>query len=229
MKNLITSVVLIIIGLFSIKAQTGSIPDYEVFMRELGSSKVRVSESTATYKGSPYLFAVEDASIIRSDKEVVKDLKIRYNAYEDQVEIDKDGQYYIVPKEDIFSELKLGDKILELKAYTSTAKKKTGYFVTEIKGKLTLYSQYRVILNEPEEPGAFKDAKPAEFIKKQPKAFIACENGDLMSIKNKNDFLELAPDHQKELGSFIKTNKIKFKKLESIRLLVDYYNSLNNK
>ncbi|MCG8581820.1 MAG: hypothetical protein MI866_17980 [Bacteroidales bacterium] len=227
MKKIASLIAFMSIGILSITAQIGSIPDYEAFMRELETTKMKVTGSESLYEGSPYLFEVEEsASVYHDGKEVVKNLTMRYNAYKDQVEVKKEDQYYVVPKEDIFSEIQLGEFNIVLKTYISTSKKKLGYFLSEAKGKLNLYSQHRVILNEPEEPGAFKEAKPAEFVKKQPVSFILCEDNVLRGVKNKNNFLDLVPDHQKELATFIKKNKIKFRKPESVKQLVEYYNSL---
>ena len=210
-----------------VNAQTGSIPDYDTFWTELQSSKVKALNEKESYQGSPYLFEIEGkACILKGDSPVIDGLTMRYNAYKDQVEFEKNKQYFIVPKEDVFSSIQLGDKNIELKVYQQSSKKKRGYFVPKVKGKINLYARYKVILNEPEEPGAFKDAKPAAFHAKPPIAYIDFGNGVLLKIDSKKELLKRLPDHTKELSTFIKENKTKFRKVDEVTELIKFYNTL---
>ena len=89
-----------------------------------------------------------------------------------------------------------------------------------------MYEQFVVTYKQPEEAGAYKDPEPAKFIRKPNVYFIRIGQDAALKVGSKKDLINLFPEHQKELADFIKKNKIKTTKVESLRKLVQYYNSL---
>ena len=57
-------------------------------------------------------------------------------------------------------------------------------------------------------------------------AFVTFGEDHLIPVYNKKLFIELIPDKQEEMAQYIKKNKTKFKKPDSVKQLVEYYNSL---
>lgn len=65
-----------------------------------------------------------------------------------------------------------------------------------------------------------------EFTRKSDDYFIRVGKEPAVLISRKKDLEEVFPDHQKEIRSFIKKNKVKPNKPERMAELVQYYNSL---
>ncbi|WP_430814104.1 hypothetical protein [Carboxylicivirga sp. RSCT41] len=231
MRKLISLTILSVFG-FLANAQEYSnnyigSPEFNNFWDDLKYRKQIEGEKELEYEGNPYLFETENAKLRLNTGQEVKNLTLRYNVYNDQMEIKKDQSYYLIPKEKVFSHLILDEHHFHLKVFKINNKKRTGYFESIVSDSLcSLYVKHNVFLKEASEPKPYQDAKLPTFVSKPYDLFITFNDGLLLPIKNKKDFLELVPKHQKELTAFIKKNNTKFKKSESVRQLVEYYNSL---
>ncbi|MCU4155933.1 hypothetical protein J1N10_08090 [Carboxylicivirga sp. A043] len=224
-----TSLIFLVLLLpFAIDAQDYlASPEFNKFWRDVEQSHFIEGKEEANYSGTPYLFESNFSSILLQDGHIIDSLTIRYNVYNDRMEIKKGENFYAIPKEKLFPHIVLEDRHFYLKIFKETSKRQIGYFESIVNDSLcSLYLRHNVFLQEASEPKPFQDAKPATFKSKPADLFITFDAEVLLLIKNKNDFLDITPDHQKELAAFIKTNKIKFKKPESVKLLVEYYNAL---
>ena len=202
-------------------------PEFNKFWQNLDHLRMINETEAKTYKGSPYLFENDQSAVTLKNGQTIDKLTLRYNVYNDEMEIKKGEQYYTIPKEKLFPKIKLGDHAFELRIYKVLSKKQLGYFEVLVSDSVcSLFVRHNVFLSQAQEPKPYQEAKPAEFKSKMPDTYIAVNGEVLMQVKGKNEFLELMPDHTKALTAFIKTNKIKFKKPESVKKLVEYYNSL---
>ncbi|TRX72485.1 hypothetical protein [Carboxylicivirga sp. M1479] len=226
MKNYILVLVLLLAPVL-VMSQDLLHPAFRQLMQDVENKQMVAGYQNSDYSGSPYLFDTNTASIALEDNQKIEGLTMRYNVYKDVMEIAKGEQYYQLPQEKIFANISLEEHLFCLKVYESSGKKKTGYFETLLNGQTaSLYMQYNIFLIEAQESKGYIEAKKPEFKSNPPKLFVEFDDGVLHYIKSKNDFLELAPKYQEELASFIKKNKVKFKKSESVKKLVEYYNSL---
>lgn len=201
--------------------------EFTKFWRNLDHLKSLEAEESVNYKGSPYLFESENAVLTINDNQLIEGLTLRYNVYNDRMEIKKDELFYNVPREKFIKSIMLDQHLFKLQVYQAGNKKKTAYLEVLVEDSLcSLFLKYNVNLNEAEEPKPYQEAKLAEFKKAQPDLFVSFNRDILKQIDNKKEFLELAPEHKNQLTNFIKKNKTKFKKPESVKQLVEYYNTL---
>ncbi|MBR8537456.1 hypothetical protein KDU71_17945 [Carboxylicivirga sediminis] len=202
-------------------------PEFNNFWRNLENIKMLEGEQPVEYKGSPYIYESEEAFITLENGQQIKPLILRYNVHDDVMEIKKDERYYTIPKQKEFPLFTLGEHSFGLKVYQLINKKQIGYFeALVVDSGCSLYLKHKVFLQAAEEPKPFQDAKPAEFKNRAPDLYLSINDGVLQVVSNKNDLIDMLPDHQQELSSFIKKNKIKFRKPESVKEVVEYYNSL---
>lgn len=202
-------------------------PEFNKFWQNVKQIELIEGKDDVAYKGSPYLFENDHAALELNNGQVVNELTIRYNVYNDEMEIKKGEHYYTIPKEKLFPRITLGEHHFYLKVYKASGSKQNGYFESVVNDSLcSLFIRHNIFLQPASEPKAYQDAKPATFKSKPVDLYISFNNEVLLPVKNKNDFIDLAPHHQKTLATYIKKNKIKFKKAESVKLLVQYYHSL---
>lgn len=201
--------------------------EFMLLWRDLENKQIATGLQHGEYEGTPYLFESNEASVILNSGQEINDLTIRYNVYDDQMEIKKGSHYYVIPKEKVFEGFTLFEHDFLLKPFNYGNNKGTGYFEpVVIDGNCSLYLKHDIYLKKAEQSKGYKEAQAAKFVSNPPKIYVSLNNSTLDLVNNKKDFMNLIADHQKELESFIKKNKIKFRKPESVRQLVEYYNAL---
>lgn len=181
----------------------------------------------SNYKGTPYM-EVDDKSctLVLENSQSLKGLTIRYNIYNDQMEIEREGIYYIIPKQKEFSSFKLDNHLFKYLIYTDNGATTTGNLEVLIEGTCSLYRKYRITLLDPQPARPYHDPKPATFKSKAPEFFFAVGDDQIVKLTSSKDFIELLPEHQDKIAQFIKKNKLKFRKQEDIVKVVEYFNSL---
>uniref|UniRef100_UPI0032165D9A hypothetical protein n=1 Tax=uncultured Draconibacterium sp. TaxID=1573823 RepID=UPI0032165D9A len=179
-------------------------------------------------EGSPYLnddFIT--GSVYTTSKFQYQNIPLRYNIFNDNMEFrTPDNQVLAIASPEIIERVEFGEYKMKYLPYLTAKKIKRGFFKELISGNVSLYAKPDIMYKKPEEPGAYKDAQPAKFIKKPDIYFIRLEQEAAQKINNKNELLQFFPQHQKEVAAFVKRNKIKTTKEESLVKLVNYYNSL---
>ncbi|MCT4646531.1 MAG: hypothetical protein N4A74_16195 [Carboxylicivirga sp.] len=202
-------------------------PEFRKFWQNLDHLKSLESDDAVNYKGSPYIYESEKASLSLSNNEQIKGLTLRYNIYNDRMEIKKDQQFYNVPREAFIKSILLDGHLFKLIIYRSGNKKKTTYCEVMVEDSLcSLYLKHKIILKQAEDPKPYQDAKPPEFKRVNPLLYISIHQKPAVLVASKNDFIDLMPNHKAEIARYIKKNKVKFKKPDSVKQLVEYYNSL---
>ncbi|MCU4155931.1 hypothetical protein J1N10_08080 [Carboxylicivirga sp. A043] len=203
-------------------------PQFEEFWMDFKGQEIIDGVQSVNYKGSPHIFETTSASVYLDERKKIEGLTIRYNVYNDLMEIKKGEKFYNIPKERLVPKIQLDDHLFVLRSFKLSKNKEIGYFESlfEEEGKCSLFLKHKVILKEGEEPKPFQEARPPEFKKHAPTTFMTFGEGYLVPVYNKNDFIRLIPKHHNEIAQYLKRNKIKFRKPESVKELVEYYNSL---
>jgi hypothetical protein len=230
MKKQLTFAILLFLPLILSAQEYLSSPEFNRFWQDVEQTKFIEGAAEVKYNGTPYLFECNNASIGLKNGQVINNLTIRYNIYNDEMEIKKGQHYYSIPKEKHFPNFILEEHHFHLKVFKESSKKQIGYFESIVVDSIcSLYLRHNIFLQEASEPKPYQEAKPPTFKIKPTILYVSFDEKELYAVKNKSDFLELAPKYQEELTAFIKKNKTKFKKTDSVKQLVDYYNSIEKK
>ena len=179
-------------------------------------------------KGSPYLNnEFVTGTIYTTTKQKFVDVPLRYNIFNDQMEFKTpENQIMAMAIPEIVETVELGGYKMVYIPYSNAKKIRQGFFRVEVEGDASLYSRSEIVFKKAEKSGAYKEAEPPKFINKPDSYYIRIGMEQAKKVVNKKELLEMFPDHQNEIATFIKKNKIKTGKPESLIKLVQYYNSL---
>lgn len=156
------------------------------------------------------------------------DLKahLRYNIFEDEMEFVRENSIYYLVKDVgrkvYFEDSKSTYKVLRYNG-------KLQYFKVLITGNFVLLARHRVRYVEPRpaESGYDKD-RPAKYLRLKDEIYLGRDQQVITKLSGikKSDFLELFGSRSQEIKSFLKKNKLSFKKVDDLEKIIGYYNTL---
>lgn len=179
-------------------------------------------------KGSPYLQDdFVQGTVFTISKQQFVDIPLRYNIYNDQMEFKTpDNKVQAMAAPETVEKIQYNDVEMIYTPFSNVKKIRKGFFTVMEKGNASLLSRSEVVFKEAEEPGAYKEAEPARFQRKADSYYIKVGEAQAKKINSKKELVNLFPENKNEITSFIKKNKVKHTKPESLIALVKYYNSL---
>lgn len=230
-KVVLTTFILFAIGLYS-SAQTNyelakSLDFFKSHKMQSGDWMQAITESDI--EGSPYLHnEFIKGSIYTYQRMQFNDIPLRFNIYTGNLEFKTpEDQILALAAPEIVEKAVFGDYTLSYIPYTITQKKiKKGFFKLIEEGAVSLYAKPDIVYQKPKEAAAYADAEPAKFLKRGDMYFLRIEKDAAVKFDSKKELLALFPEHKEELTTFIKKNKVKVNKVESLKKLVNFYNSL---
>ena len=179
-------------------------------------------------EGSPYLEdEFKNGIIFTASKMQFVDIPLRYNIFNDNLEFktpEEKIQELAAPE--IVEKAVFGDIQMVYIPYSDLKKIKRGFFVVVEEGNASLFEKPVITYVKPTKPGAYQEAESAKFIRKSDAYYIRIGKEQAKKVGNKKEVVEIFPDHQSEISTFIKKNKIKTNNQESLLKLVKYYNSI---
>jgi len=156
---------------------------------------------------------------------------MRYNAYEDVLEVDRAGKhYYFSPKKLNYPITFIGsNKTYQAFSYDVNKTTSNGFFVVLNKGK-NIYLLLKEKINFYEEKKAESELnkyKPPTLKSAPDTFFIGYINNKAVKLpRKKKSFLKLFSSKSKDVENYIYKNKLSFKKKEDLIEIFEYYNSL---
>lgn len=191
-----------------------------------GEWKTTLSESDI--EGSPYLNdEFISGTIYTTSKQKFIDIPLRYNIYNDALEFKTaEEQIQEMATPEILESAEFGDYTMVYSPYSINKKVHHGFFQVVVSGETSLYLRNNILFKKAEKPAAYKEAVPAQFYKKPDTYFIKVGTAEAKKVNNKKELIDIFPDHQNEISSYLKKNKIKTNNPEMLIKLVEYYNSL---
>jgi len=201
-------------------------PDFTEFYNKTEFIKT-LSKPEYTYSGSPYLSDefIPGEIYLRNGK-VYHNIPLRYNIYNDLIEFEAEEKSFTINEKADYTKIIIGNNVFVMISYTYGGGVKKGNLEVITDGNYRLLKKHGVDLEPPELPGAYKDAKLANFRELKPEYFLSVSGGGGQFFNNANSFEKICGCDTEELNSFIKKNKIKFNKEASLIELIEY---LNNK
>ncbi|WP_303918317.1 hypothetical protein [Draconibacterium sediminis] len=231
MKKYISLFVILFISSAGLYAQSiydlrNAIDFFEANKISKGEYRTRLTESDI--EGSPYLNdEFTTGTIYTYQKIQYNDIPLRYNIFNDEMEFQTpDKQILAIAAPEIVEKAVVGENTFSNIPYKLGNKVKRAYFILLSEGKLSLYARPEVLYQKPKEAAAYKEPEPAKFIKRPDTYYLRLNEQPAVKIESKKDLENFFTDHQSQLESFIKKNKIKPGKADKMMELVEYYNSL---
>jgi hypothetical protein len=178
------------------------------------------------FGGSPYLNAgFVSGTITRDDGATYSSIPLRYNVYDDQIEFkQQDGMVLYIANPEQYKEIEIdGDKYIYLQLMDGK-RKVQGYYELLEDGKIQLLKKHAVTMKDAEPAKPYVDPVPASFVSK-PVAYFLLKEGEISEITNEKNLLETCGNSEK-IQAFIKENKLKMRKEEDLKKIVNFSNSL---
>ncbi len=165
--------------------------------------------------------------LINSDKTYL----MRYNAYMDEIEFEKDGKLFYLTKAYNFSIIfESLNKIYQVFSYQENNRTKDGYFVALSKGdNISLLLQEKIkYFDEVKARSGYTKDKPAALKRIKDKLYIGYNNKTASELPiKKNELLKLFSSKSADIEVYAKKNNLDFRKNEDLIQMFNYYNTLN--
>jgi hypothetical protein len=177
--------------------------------------------------GSPYLNDdFINGTVFTTSKLQYVDIPLRYNIFNDDIEFrTNEDKVMAMATPEIIERVTFGEYEMVYAPFAVQKKIRRGFFKLVITGKISLYARPEILYQQPEEPGAYKEAKPAKFVNKPDTYYLRNGLNEAIKVDKKNDVIDFFPEHNNEVAAYIKKNKIKTNKEVDLKELVEYYNS----
>jgi hypothetical protein len=179
-------------------------------------------------KGFPYLdSAYKVGTILTSDNVLYKDVPLRFNCFDGVMEFKKDKDSYELKPEEKIKKVEFGGQTFEYLDYESD---KGGinksFFKVLTEGKASLCVKFSVKFYEAEPQQGFADPKPARFDDFSETYYISINNSAAKRISNNKKFTDIFAEKKKDVDAFISKQKLSLKKVDDLKKIAAYYNSL---
>jgi len=188
--------------------------------------------SNNNYEGSPYINREFEPAKISVLEDIV--CYVRYNAVNEEIEVQGTNEKaYALNKyrKDIKVEFISPKKIYQNFIYLNeNGEKSFAYFVhiSNSNSNIKLLKKENIkFFKERVAITTYDTPKPAKFERLEDKYFIKINDQNVILLpKNKKKLAELFPDHEKEVLSFIKKERLKLNKEEDLTKLFNFLNQL---
>ncbi len=154
---------------------------------------------------------------------------LRYNAYKDEMEFEKDNDIHYLVKTDssevYFLNSKKRYKFLEHKFNDEIT---NGYLaVISENEKISLYKKERIkLIPKVYAANSYKSDVPAHFEIQKDAFFIKKENSIIAFPNSKKELIRMFPDKEKQIVDFLKTNGLSFSKESDLITIVTFLNTI---
>ena len=178
-------------------------------------------------KGSHYF---QDSFLYAFVDDMEKPFKMRYNAFFDEMEFERDGVTYDLDKEQ-YKSVNFDDinKKYVLVNYQDGNENKRGFLV-ELVGsqKTSLFKSEKIIFVEGKKAtSGFGVDTPSEYKPDKEKYFLKLADGSIVSAPgSKNKFFQLFQGKEKDIEKFMKENKTSLSNEKDLKKLVEFINTL---
>jgi hypothetical protein len=153
---------------------------------------------------------------------------MRYDAHNDEMEFEKDGVAYHLPKDKFYRiNFTTNNKTYELFIDNQTNTK--GFYVVLNQGsKISLLvKEYIKFYEEKPTKGPIEPYQPPRYKRSSDKLYIGYANNTALELtKKKKDFFALFGDNSKTMQTYVKENKLNIKKQKDLIQIFEHYNTL---
>lgn len=186
-------------------------------------------------QGSQYYDETFKLSFIKYfNKRLAKDGYMRYNAFTDEIEL-SDTPYAESSDTSLLKDKDLvpvisGETFIYIPHRLKDGRAIIGYLIEIFNGnKYKLYEKRnKVFMEEKKARTSLENTFPPRYVSKIDYYISSSGQTPILIPSRKKDFLSLFAENQSLINYFIRNNKIKINKLESILEVIKYAESINN-
>ncbi len=195
----------------------------------LKSTTLYVTDSYGDVYGNPYVDEeFKEGEILFKDSSIYRGISMRLNHNNDQIEFQQDGQILAIPNPEDLISVSFGNHLFTFERYTKGKKVLRSFFEVLVSGKTNLlYRRESIIKREQLPPTEMSGKNYRDYFRTVEDYYIKKEGEPAFLVyKTPKSILKALPDKKIELQQYIDQNKLKIKKEEDMKALVEYYNSI---
>ena len=149
---------------------------------------------------------------------------LRYNIHEDQMEFVKDESVYYLKKE-VGRKVRFADNT---KYAVYDLEGEPHFFLVHQEGKNLLLAKQIVKFVEAREPNSGYDrGTPPDYKRRKDELYIALDGSNLQLVpRKKKTFYSFFGSNESAVKTYMKKNKLGYKKVEDLKKVVEYLNTL---
>jgi hypothetical protein len=183
--------------------------------------------SIKEFEGSPFQNEKFVGGQVFTSEKKYTAVPLRYNIFNDQMEFRQNDLTYALYPGDRILKVILGDETYVVEKYEIRGKMDYGYMTRLDSGKLTILAKKVVRFTDKQEAGALESAnKPAKFTRAADIYYYKIGSDEIMKAGTLKNFIESLPDHQPEVTSYAKKEKLSTRNADDLKKLAAYYNGL---
>jgi hypothetical protein len=183
--------------------------------RDIGNSMAKINQQQfdqgvkridkKQIEGSPYLDKeFKPALIIKTDHSEIRNMALRYNAYENTMEFKQKETVLFIVDPVTISEIIFEDRTFVYAMYKAAGKTRLSYFQLLTEGKYQLLKKYNIAFKGPES----KSDTPAQFISQQPAYYLRYKSGMAHLISSRKKMIRALQPISNEMVDFIQQERI---------------------
>lgn len=179
------------------------------------------------FEGSPFMNEQFVTGQVFTTGKKFTAVPLRYNIFNDQMEFKQNDLTYALYPGDRILKVILGDETYSVEKYEIRGKTDYGYMTRLDSGKLTVLAKKVVRFTDKQEAKALESSNtPAKFTRAADIYYYKIGTGEIMKAGTLKNLIESLPDHQEEVTSYAKKEKLSTKNAEDLKKLAVYYNGL---
>jgi hypothetical protein len=204
------------------------------FIDDSNFNKLYSNVDLSKIEGSPYMNnEFQLGKVYNRITKNVSNFLLRYNIYNDEIQIkvnDNNTSRVLIKSNDYF--VIFNNSQIFYEKYLVNNKIETGYFILKYTGKsLRLFEKKNKIFQDAKpSKDSFHNSIPAKF-KDNSSYYIKSINDEILHpvSSSKKAVLDNFPNHEKELKTYIKSEKINLKDENDLKKLLTYYDMILTK
>ncbi|PCH75773.1 MAG: hypothetical protein COB98_08170 [Flavobacteriaceae bacterium] len=220
---------LLLLGLFFVSMVHSQFASVGEQYNRFDSTIKTFDHSKEPTDGSPYVFKEFNPAKISLLKEVCL---VNFDAYSNKMEIDKQGRIYCLPTNNFNYDIHFinSKKTYQLFNYEVNKEMKPGFFLVLIKNnKRYLLKKERIRkFDAKKATNGYNASRPITFKRLKAIYYTCFENNKALKIPSKKKHFLLLFNQQKDrIATYMKQQKLNYKKEEDLLQIFKYYNRIN--
>lgn len=217
---------------FRVNGQVGNPPELNGVMFEVAKSKSLEKDkkgknlSEKDIAGSPYLDKqFHESTIIKTNGVKIKDMPLRFNIYNNNMEFKKDGQVFAIAFPSEIQRINMSGKIFIYARYMTPKNVSFGFFQVLYEGDYQLLKKDHANLKTPDKTNPDDSLR---FVKDDPSYYLRYKDGMAHLINSQKALIKRLQPVSQEIIDYIKSNKINTKNekqlIDLMQFIEDYPN-----
>ncbi len=183
----------------------------------------------ADIDGSPYLNdEFQEGDVYSEGKYKFEAVPLRYNLYQDEFEFKSDNSILVFKEPEAIDKIIIGSE--EFIYLSDSAQQKVNGYVKKWNDQFpAVLTKMKTTFQKKEEPKPYTEPKPDRFERAKDKHYLMINEAMIERITSVKKLIKMLGDHENELASFAKKEKISADNPVELSKIVEFFHQLNSR